>query len=97
MDGINYLLNKKVEDYKFEEKDFVAEGEITVTITLNEYRALVASHATRSEAIKQAESDKYNREDLIKKLTTEVAALKTELYETKKALEAYREKEDEEE
>ena len=37
------ILDKKLNDYGSYLKDFKAEGELVVTITLNEYRSLVES------------------------------------------------------
>ena len=87
----NLILEKKMDNYGSNNKDFVAPGELTVTITLDEYRELVSSDATRSDAIKKAESDKYERNQKIDELTKEVKKLKAELYETKKILDTYRE------
>ena len=88
------LLDRKLDKYGNNTKDFTAPGELTVTITLDEYRELVSSHATRSDAISKAESDRYERNEKIKELTTEVEKLKAELYETKKMLDACRETEE---
>lgn len=35
------ILEKKLDHYATESIDFEAEGELTVTVTLNEYRSLV--------------------------------------------------------
>ena len=35
------ILEKKLEHYATEPEDFTADGELTVTVTLNEYRALL--------------------------------------------------------
>ena len=81
------VLEKKMDNYGHNEDNFVASQELTVTVTLSEYRKLVSSDATRSEAIKKAESDKYEREQEIKSLKAQVEALKAENYELKKAVE----------
>jgi chromosome segregation ATPase len=87
----NTILDKKIDRYGENLKDFVAPGELTVTITLDEYRDLVASYATRKTAIDEANSDRYERNQKIEKLTKEVEELKAELYETKKELDTYKE------
>ena len=69
-----------------EHYNLVAGGELTVRITLAEYRELVAKVATRDAAVEQANKDKYQREQDIKRVTDENAALKAELYELKKRL-----------
>lgn len=91
---INAVLEKKLDSYSSNNKDFVAPQEITVTITLNEYRDLVERNATREEAIKKAEANKYERDQENSKLREEVAALKAEIYELKKNAETANDKED---
>ena len=81
-------LQEKKMDYSFESKNFVIDGELTVTITLSEYRDLVSTKATKDAAIRKADEDKYNRESENKRLKDENAALKAELYELKKKLDA---------
>ena len=81
----NDLYEKKM-DYSFESKNFTIDGELTVTITLSEYRELVASKATKETAIQKANEDRYNRENENKRLSEENAKLKAELYELKKQL-----------
>ena len=82
------VLEKKMDNYSSNNNDnFVASQELTVTITLSEYRKLVSSDATRSEAISKANDDKYERESEIKSLKAQVEALKAENYELKKAVE----------
>lgn len=81
------VLEKKMDSYGNNSDNFVASQELTVNITLSEYRKLVSSDATRSEAISKANSDKYERENEIKSLKAQVEALKAENYELKKAVE----------
>ena len=59
--------------------NFVLNGELVVDITLGEYRHLVKEVALKEADIKKAETDKYNREKLIKELETENAELKKKL------------------
>lgn len=42
----NQILEKKMDDYSSMLRDFKADGELLVTITLNEYRFLVDDRAT---------------------------------------------------
>lgn len=58
-----FLLNKKTDDYKDEhaKTDFALAHELTVTITLREYRALVENAATSAARIKEAK-EKANKE-----------------------------------
>lgn len=81
------LLDKKLDRYGFENNDFVASGEITVTITLSEYRKLVKDCATAQTRIDKAESDRYERNSENEKLKEENNRLKAELYEMKKTSE----------
>jgi len=77
------ILEKKIGQYDSNFKNFIAPGEITVTITLDEYRMLTANNATREAAIKAAEKDKYARETEIKAVKEENARLKGENYDLK--------------
>lgn len=79
------ILDKKMDGYSFEKKDFVASGEITVTITLGEYRRLIADNATAQQRIDKANEDKYKRDAENDALKKENAELKAELYELTKA------------
>lgn len=81
------VLEKKLDNYGSNNDNFVASQELTVTITLSEYRKLVSSDATRVEAIDKANKDKYERERKIEALEKQVAELKAENYELKKELE----------
>lgn len=75
------ILDKKMEQYRWEAKDYVAEGELTITITLAEYRELVTSEATKQYYIARANEDKYKRDSENKMLKEEVDALRARLYE----------------
>ena len=72
--------------------NYVAPAELTVTITLNEYRDLVSTAANTKAKVDEANKDKYKREDEIKKLTEKVneltsenTDLKSQLYELQKS------------
>ncbi len=86
------VLAKKLEDYTFEKNDFIAAGEITVTITLSEYRRLVTSDATKTADIEKANKDRFERDNENRRLKEEVARLKAELYELKVSVDAKEEK-----
>ncbi len=75
---------KKETDYG-RENDFVGEDEITVTITLNEYRQLVEFHANGENRIEKAEKNKYLREEKIRTLEHRVEDLSRQLYESGRA------------
>lgn len=78
------ILDKKLDNYGINNNDFLASGELTVTITLEEYRRLVKDCATREYCINEAEKDKYTREHDNEELRKENAELKAELYELQK-------------
>ena len=75
------ILDKKMERYSWNSNDYVAENELTITITLAEYRALVTSEATKQHEIAKANEDKYKRDSENKMLKEEVDALRAKLYE----------------
>ena len=81
------LLDKKLDRYGFDNNDFLASGELTVTITLSEYRKLVKDVATAQARIDKAEADRYERNRENERLTEENNKLKAELYEMQKASE----------
>ena len=81
------LLDKKLDRYGFDNNDFLASGELTVTITLSEYRKLVKDCATAQARIDKAEADRYERNRENERLTEENNKLKAELYEMQKASE----------
>lgn len=89
------VLDKKMNGYGFEENNFLAQSELTVTITLKEYRGLIEKVATRDSAIKSAEANKYSRNTENEQLKKEIATLKAELYEYQKRLDTTSETEDE--
>ncbi len=76
------LLDKKF-DYNTNKNDFILPTEITVTITLSEYRSLVSNAATRQLDIDAANKDRYARENEIKAVKEENARLKGENYDLK--------------
>ena len=63
------ILEKKMEDYSSYLRDFKAEGELIVTITLNEYRSLVESKASSQTYV----SDNYNLKKQVAELQSEVS------------------------
>ncbi|MBO6269420.1 MAG: hypothetical protein J6N19_09810 [Clostridium sp.] len=78
------LIEKKLNGYsETSARNFILPSEITVTITLDEYRTLVQNDATRKHAIDKANEDRYSREQQIKSLSDENARLKGENYDLK--------------
>lgn len=80
------ILDRKLDGYGANNNDFVAQGEITVTITLNEYRKLVTDNAKAQSKIDEAIKDKYTRDTENKHLQEEIQKCKAEIYELKMAL-----------
>lgn len=75
------ILEKKLDNYSYSKDNLQANGELMVTITLNEYRALIKEVATKQSDIEKANKDKYTRESENEKLKEEVNRLKAECYE----------------
>ena len=76
-----HYYTKDFNTYKQSENNFVANQELTVTITLNEYRNLIGEAAKATAKIEEANKDKYTREEENRKLKEEVSRLKGLLYE----------------
>lgn len=81
---VNELTSKKTASYYGSTEDtkdnFALNGEITVTITLSEYRKLIKEVATKKYDIEKAETDKYERNCKISALEKENAELKQRLF-----------------
>lgn len=76
--SVNQVLQKKLDNYHSELNDFVAPQEITVTITLNEYRRLISDKATSSERISTADRQRYQAHEDLDKCKKENEALLSE-------------------
>lgn len=78
---VEKLIDNKVGSYYNGTSDnFVLGGEIVVTITLSEYRTLIKEVATKKYDIDQANADKYERNNKIKALESEIAEYKKKLF-----------------
>ena len=64
------VLDKKLRDYG-NNNDFVAPRELTVTITLNEYRSLVMAKGANGKTIDDLLDKNYKLEQKVKTLTDE--------------------------
>lgn len=82
------VLDRKMEAGRYGGGDlhnYVASQELTVTITLSEYRELVSGIATKDKDISIANDKKYEREQEIKEVRAANDALKAENYDLKVA------------
>ena len=80
------LLKRKIDNYSYSSdlKDFQAENELTVEITLNEYRELIKEKSIADYKIKEAEKDRYTRNSENEKLKKENKELEMKLFEYRK-------------
>ena len=86
------VIKMKTDEYSSNKDNFEIDGELTVTITLNEYRNLVSISATKDLLVKQAESDKYTREQENRALKEQNEKLKGENYDLMQKLQEIQEK-----
>ena len=86
------VIKMKTDEYSSNKDNFEIDGELTVTITLNEYRNLVSVSATKDLLVKQAESDKYTREQENRALKEQNEKLKGENYDLLQKLQEIQEK-----
>lgn len=82
--SLNVVLKEKMDRYNSNLADFVAPSELTVTITLSEYRELVGKAAVLNASIEKEKSARYEAEKTANTLREENARLKAELYEATK-------------
>ena len=87
-ENLRVLMGKDVEnksDYNDSNRDYVAPGELTVTITLGEYRNLIKSYTE----VYLLRSDNYTLNQEKDKLQKQLDACKKELIECKIKLELF--------
>lgn len=80
------IQDKKLENYDWKKEDFLAGQELTVTITLGEYRELVSSKATAKQEIDTRIQKVAALEQDMKRLKEEVGRLKAENYDLQNAV-----------
>ena len=90
------VLDKKLDDYGSNKQNFLAAQELSVNITLEEYRDLVTKAAVSQHKIDEANNDKYNRNAENERLKKEIETLKAENYELKKQLDVLKEEKENE-
>lgn len=77
------VLSKKMNKWNNPEDNFVATGEITVTITLSEYRDLVKEKATKGTEIQELRDSEYAAKEQLKAAKAEIAELKEQIVRLK--------------
>lgn len=77
------VLAKKMAKWDSPEDNFVATGEITVTITLSEYRNLIKEKATKDAKIQELRNSKYAVNEQLKAAKAEIAELKEQIVKLK--------------
>lgn len=75
------FYTKEFGSYNNSENNIVVNQELTVTITLNEYRELIKQAALSDSKIREANSEKYDAQSNVKRLSEENASLKSKIYE----------------
>lgn len=78
---IDTLLDHKLSRYGSNDNDFVAVKELTVTITLNEYRQLISAKATKEQDIDKIRSEKWKVQEELNEANKKIERLCTQLYE----------------
>ena len=77
------VLSKKMDKWDSPEDNFVATGEITVTITLSEYRDLIKEKATKGTEIQELRNSKYATNEQLKAAKAEITELKEQIVRLK--------------
>lgn len=77
------VLAKKMAKWDSPEDNFVATGEITVTITLSEYRNLIKEKATKDAKIQELRNSKYAVNEQLEAAKAEIAELKEQIVKLK--------------
>ena len=75
------IQDKKLEHYSWKSQDFLAGQELTVTITLGEYRELVSSKATADQTVQASQEKVAKLEQDLKKAQEQADRLKAENYD----------------
>lgn len=80
--AMNAVLEQKLDNCRYTGlDDFTAPQELTVTITLNEYRDLIRRTAVSDAKISEANTKRYEIESENEKLKKEIVSLKDKVYE----------------
>lgn len=76
-----FYYTKEFSSYGSSEDNFVTNQELTVTITLNEYRSLVGKNSSSESVISKLKSDCWKSSSEIKQLIEENNELKAKIFE----------------
>ncbi|KAF1303701.1 hypothetical protein [Enterococcus sp. JM9B] len=87
---------KNFGDYSNSENNFVTNQELTVTITLNEYRELIKAVSTSADKIDKIRLEGWEKDEKIKALKAENASLKTKIFVLQNPADELEELEDDE-
>lgn len=91
------VQDKKLESYDWGKDNFLAGQELTVTVTLREYRELVASKATADQTVQASREKVVKLEQDLKKAQEQAERLKAENYDLQSKVMAARERNQESE
>lgn len=78
-ESIKKVVELKTDGYGLEEKNFAIAQELTVSITLSEYRKLVQEVATKAQDVSEARSARWEAEAEVKVLKEEISELNRSL------------------
>ncbi|WP_353457599.1 hypothetical protein [Staphylococcus coagulans] len=76
----NHYYTKDFDAYKQTEDNFVANQELTVTITLNEYRNLITEKAGFEQKIDKTRNQYFEERNKVDELEKEIKSLKEKIY-----------------
>ena len=76
-----HYYTKEFNSYNNSENNFVANQELTITITLNEYRKLIQEVAKKEADIEEAKRGKWKAQNDKSDLEKEIEILKDKIYQ----------------
>ena len=76
-----HYYTKEFNSYNNSENNFVANQELTITITLNEYRKLIQEVARKEADIEEAKREKWKAQNVKSDLEKEIETLKDKIYQ----------------
>ena len=76
-----HYYTKEFNSYNNSENNFVANQELTITITLNEYRKLIQEVARKEADIEEAKREKWKAQNVKSDLEKEIETLREKIYQ----------------